>query len=300
MARPKVTIGVCVRNCESTIRETIESIMKQDYPHELIEVIFVNDGSSDKTLSIIKDYTSKIDLSVKIFNHKWRGIGYSRNVVLKNANGKYIVWIDGDMTISSNYVGKLVEFMEMHPKVGIAKGKQSLKAVSTLSGTLEVYSRAASRMVNYQSQKAKFKSLGTGGSIYRLETIKKVGGFDEQIKGYGEDFDAELRIKDAGWTLAVVDVYFSDHERFNLTWRELWKRYRLRGYYSSLFLQKHRGAVKLCKMLPLLAAITGFLDSIKIYKVTNKKRCFLLPLLYLFKMSAWWSGYLLYNSFVVA
>ena len=299
MHRPKVTVGVCVRNCENTIGEAIESIINQDYPHDFMEIIFVDDGSNDDTLSIIMNHVSKIDLNVKVFHHKWRGIGYSRNVVVKNANGKYIVWIDGDMTIPPNYVRKLVEFMENHPKVGIAKGKQSLQIESSLLGVLESCSRAASRIVNYQSEKSKFKSLGTGGAIYRIEAIKKVGGFDERLRGYGEDFDVELRVKDAGWTLAVVDAYFSDYERSNLTWRELWKRYRLRGHYSRFFLQKHKSAVKLYKIIPIAAVIAGLLDAIKIYKVANKKKCFLLPLLYLFKMSAWWSGYLL-HSFSVA
>jgi glycosyltransferase involved in cell wall biosynthesis len=293
---PKVSVGVCVRNCEKIIGETIESIMKQDYPHELMEVIFVDDGSSDRTLSIIKDFASKMDMSVKIFYHKWRGVGYSRNVVVKNASGKYIVWVDGDMMVPPAYMSKLVEFMEKHSTVGIAKGRQSLKPGANLLGTLEAYSRAASRMVNYQSEKSMFKSLGTGGSIYRLEALKKIGGFDERIKGYGEDFDAELRIKENGWTFAIIDVYFSDYERFNLTLGELWTRYWLRGYHSSFFLRKNKDAVKLYKMLPFAAAIAGLLDSIKIYRLTNKKSSFLMTFLYLLKTVAWWSGYI-HNSF---
>ena len=51
MLKPKVTIGVCARNCETTIGEAVESIIMQDYPHELIEVIFVDDGSTDGTPS---------------------------------------------------------------------------------------------------------------------------------------------------------------------------------------------------------------------------------------------------------
>jgi glycosyltransferase involved in cell wall biosynthesis len=290
--KPKVTIGVCARNCEKTISEAIESIIMQDYPHELMEVIFVDDGSYDRTLEIVKDYSAKMDMDVKIFYHEWRGIGFSRNVVVKNASGDYIIWIDGDMKIPSNYVRKLVEFMEKHPTVGIAKGKQSLKQGANLLGTLEAYSRAASRMVNYQSEKSRLKSLGTGGSIYRVEVLKKIGGFDERMKGYGEDFDAELRIKEDGWTFAIIDVYFSDYERFNLTLGELWTRYWLRGYYSGFFLQKNKDAIKLCKMLPFVAAMAGLLNSIKIYRLTNKKSSFLITVLCLLKMVAWWSGYI--------
>lgn len=289
---PKVTIGMCVRNCENIIKEAIESIIAQDYPHEFMEIIFVDDGSTDETLTIIKDHAAKLDIDVKIFHHKWKGLGYSRNIVVENSNGDYILWIDGDMTIPSNYVRKLVGFMEKNPRVAIAKGKQSIKPAANLVGTLEAYSRAASRMVNYQSEKSKFKSLGTGGAIYRLKAIKEVGGFDEKLRSYGEDFDAEIRIRALGWALAVVDVDFSDYEKSGLSWKALWERYWLRGYYSYFFLQKNSKALKLYKMLPLTAAIAGFLHSLKIYRLTNKAVSFMLPLLYLFKMIAWYLGFI--------
>ena len=281
-----------MRNCEDTVGEAIESIMKQDYPHELIEVIFVDDGSGDRTLSIIRDYAPKIDMSVKIFRHKWMGIGYSRNVVVKNAEDKYIVWIDGDMTIPYNYIRKLVEFMETHPKVGIAKGRQSLKAGPSLLGTLEAYSRAASRMVNYQSKKAKFKSLGTGGAIYRVEALRHVGGFDETMRGYYEDFDVELKVKALGWALDTVDVEFCDYERKVLDYRAIWKRYWLRGYFVHYFLHKNRGAVQVYKMSPLIALVAGLLDAVKLYPFTGKIMVFSLPIVFLFKTCAWNMGFL--------
>jgi len=121
--RPKVTVGVCVRNCEGFVEEVIESIMNQDFPHELMEVIFVDDGSEDETLSIIKGHIPKMDMKVKVFHHEWKGLGYSRNVVVDNATGDFILWVDGDMVLSRDFVSGLVRFMEQNAKVGIAKGK---------------------------------------------------------------------------------------------------------------------------------------------------------------------------------
>ena len=292
MAKPLVTIGVCVRNGEETIKDAIESIMGQDFPQELMEVIFVDDGSVDETLSIIKSYVLKMNMAVKMLHHKWKGLGYSRNVVVNNAEGDFVLWVDGDMILSSDFVNELVKFMERHPKVGIAKGKQGLQPASNMLATLEVYSRAVGKMVNYQSEKARSKSLGTGGSIYRLEAIRQIGGFDENLKWYGEDQDVEIRVRANGWSLATTDAKFLDYERHQLTWRSLWRRYWFRGYYTYYFFRKNRGVLQHYRMLPPMAFLAGFLDASTLFKLTGKKKVFLLPLQNFFKMSAWYIGFM--------
>lgn len=291
LTKAKVTIGVCVRNSADTIREAIESITRQDFPHESMEVVFVDDGSEDKTLSIIQEYASKISIPVKIIHTSWMGLGHARNLVATHAFGKYILWLDGDMLLSRDFVRKLVEFMEQHPKIGAAKGRQALERGANFLSTLEAYSRAAGRMVDYNSDKGRYKTLGTGGAIYRTAAIAQVGGFDENLRGYGEDWDAEIRIRDAGWGLDTVDATFSDYERRKITWKSLWRRYWLRGYYTHYFLHKNRGLIKHYRMFPPTAFATGILHSRKLFRLTNQKTAFLLPLQYMFKMTAWYVGF---------
>ena len=64
-----------------------------------MEVIFVDDGSEDETLSIINSYVPRMDVKVKVFHHGWKGLGLSRNVVVDSASGDYIIWVDGDMIL---------------------------------------------------------------------------------------------------------------------------------------------------------------------------------------------------------
>jgi len=290
--KPVVSIGICVRNCEDFVKDTIDSVLNQDFPHELMELIIVDDGSEDKTLPIIRECTSKIEIPAKIFHTSWKGLGHARNIVLTNAEGKYIIWVDGDMILSKDYVRKQVEFMEQHPNVGIAKGKQALELGGNLLATLEMYSRAAGRMIDYQSPKARSRALGTGGAIYRKEALRHAGGFDDKLKGYGEDLDVEIRVRAAGYLLSTVDVKFSDYERFGLTFRDLWSRYWLRGYYGHYFLHKNRGLLKHYRMLPPAAFLAGFLHASRLFKLTYQKFVFLLPFLYSFKMTAWYFGFL--------
>jgi len=289
--KPKVTIGVCVRNCEDYVKEAIESIVDQDFPHELMELIFVDDGSEDKTLSIIQEYVSRIDISAKVFHSSWRGLGHARNIIAANAEGDYILWVDGDMVLTGDFVRKLVEFMEQNPEVGIAKGEQALEPGGNLLATLETYARAAGRMVDYQSEKARSKALGTGGSIYRIEALRQVGGFDENLRGYNEDWDVEIRVRSAGWSLLTTNAKFVDYERHGLIWKSLWSRYWLRGYYTHYFLHKNRGLLKHYKMFPPAAFLLGLLHAHKLFKLTHEKKVFLSPFQYAFKMTAWYLGF---------
>lgn len=291
-ATPVVTIGICVRNCENCIKETIESVISQDYPHANMELLFVDDGSEDKTLSVIDKYVSGSDIPSKIFRSSWRGIGHARNVVIRNAEGDYILWVDGDMVLSKGFIEKLVGFMKQNPQAGIVKGKQNLELEGGYLSTLEACSRAAGRMVNYQSEKTRSRALGTGGALYRVEAIRQVGDFDENLRGYGEDLDIELRLRDAGWSLCVVEAFFSDYERYKLTWSNLWRKYWLRGYYSHYFLHKNGNLLKHYRMFPFAAFAAGILQSRKVYRLTKKKLVFLLPIENFFKTSAWYVGFI--------
>jgi len=290
--RPTVTIGVCVRNCGNYVKEAIESICRQDFPYELMEVIFVDDGSEDCTPLIIQDCVLHMNIRARVFHGPWKGLGHARNIVAANAQGEYVLWVDGDMVLSKDFVRRLVEFMKQHPEVGIAKGKQALEPGKNLLSTLEAYSRAAGRMVDYQSKKGRSKALGTGGSIYRSEIIRQVGGFDESLRGYNEDWDIEIRARRAGWLLSTVDVGFLDYERHGLTWKGLWSRYWLRGYFTHYFLHKNRGMIKHYRMFPPAAFLSGLLSSFTLFKLTRQKAVFLLAFQSTFKMTAWYVGFL--------
>lgn len=283
---PMVTIGVCVRNCASTIREAIESIMKQDYPHELMEVIFVDDGSNDKTLSIIKEYTAKMDTNVKIFHHEWRGLGFSRNVVVNNASGKYIVWVDGDMILPKDHVRKQVEFMERNPKVGIAKARHGAVLNDNLIATLE---NIPFMVYDANPKTVNSKLPGTGGAIYRVEAIKQVGGFDSFLKGTGEDQDAAYRVKAAGWLISRSSAFF--YEKRVKTYKSLWKKYFWYGYGSHNLYRKNRDIFTLYKMNPIAGFTAGALYAPDAYRLTRDKRVLLLPFHFTFKMVAWFFGF---------
>lgn len=282
-----VTIGVCVRNSAFTIREAIESIINQNFSHELMEVIFVDDGSEDDTLSIIREYVSTMDIQVKVFPISWLGLGAARNFVVENAGGKYIVWVDGDMVLPKDHVGKQVEFMERNPKVGIAKARYGMLSEENTVAALEnipfiIQDSRGERTVNS-------KLPGTGGSIYRVEAIRQVGGFDNKMKGVGEDQDAAYRIGAAGWVLRRSSAFF--YERRVQAWKDLWDKYLWYGYGDYHLYRKNRNIFSLYKMVPLAGFVAGVLHTLDAYRLTRRKCVFLLPFHFAFKMTAWCLGF---------
>lgn len=288
--KAKVTIGVCVRNCSATVRRAIESIMVQDYPHELMEVIFVDDGSTDDTLAVIEEYMPKMDIDVKVFHHKWRGLGFSRNVVVKNATGKYIVWVDGDMILPRDHVKKQVKYMEENPKVAIGKGRYELCETDNLVAFLENITHVL-EFLNNEWRADEYKPLGTGGAIYRVDAIQEIGGFNENICGAGEDMDVEFKVKNNGWMLGVTTASFYEIRRQNF--RDLWNEYFWHGLGAKSVIHSIKRARNiLFRMFPPYTVLFLLKRSILGYKVVRKKKVFLLPFHWFFKRIAWLLGFI--------
>ena len=98
----KASIIIPVYNSEKYLENCINSVLdqtEQDY-----ELILINDGSKDSSEKIMTDYKNKYPDKIKIFNQENRGIGETRNRGIKEAEGKYIFFIDNDDTIKKDYL----------------------------------------------------------------------------------------------------------------------------------------------------------------------------------------------------
>jgi glycosyltransferase involved in cell wall biosynthesis len=287
--KPKVTVGVCVKNAEASIKDAVESILVQDFPHELMEVIFVDDGSDDKTLSILKSYVSKMNMQVKLFHQEWKGLGPARNKVVNHASGDYIVWVDGDMILPEDHIRKQVEFMEQNPDVGIAKARYGILTGANIIAALEDVANIA---LDSHSKDPTFNKLpGTGGAVFRVEAIRQVGGFDPFIKGVGEDIEVAYRIKKAGWSIRRgTEAIFFERRRESL--KELWGHHVWYGYGGHDVFCKNRAVIGFPFMNPIAAFLIGVWYSSRAYKSLRKKFVFLLPFYYSFKRLAWCFGFL--------
>ena len=89
----KVSVIIPVYNVEKYLGECLESIIDQSL--EDIEIVCVNDGSTDNSLSILESY-AELDNRIKIISQENHGLAAARNTGLKNINGDYVYFIDSD------------------------------------------------------------------------------------------------------------------------------------------------------------------------------------------------------------
>jgi glycosyltransferase involved in cell wall biosynthesis len=283
----KVTVGLCVRNSELTVREAVSSILDQDFPHELMEIIVVDGYSKDETLIIIKNSLKESDVRLKFFREN-EGISKARQIVVDNAEGDYIVWVDGDMVITKSFIKKQVEFMDRNQNVGIAKGKY-VPCQGYNETSVAVLEDLEFLLSTVFEGKTSSKCLGTSGCIYRVRAIKGVGGFDPYIVGVGEDMDAENRIREKGWSLYVIPAFFYETRR--QTWKALWNEYYWHGQGGNRLFKKSWRVFNLYKLFPPVALFYEFARVPKAYQISRKKIAFLLPFHYAFKRTAWILGF---------
>lgn len=93
MEKPLISIVVPVYNADKFLRKCIDSILSQTYEH--IEVVCVDDNSTDTSLKILNDY-AEVDNRVKVIHQENQGASIARNTALDNCSGQYIMFVDSD------------------------------------------------------------------------------------------------------------------------------------------------------------------------------------------------------------
>lgn len=105
----KFSIVIPVYNSGKYINECLDSVINQTFKD--IEIICIDDGSTDNSLSILKEYEEK-DNRIKVLSQEHRGVGAARNYGMELAKGEYINFLDSDDKISANTLKSVNKFFE--------------------------------------------------------------------------------------------------------------------------------------------------------------------------------------------
>lgn len=117
-----ISVIIPVYNSENYLVECIESVLAQTY--NTLEILLINDGSTDNSLEICKLYKEK-DKRIKIYDKENEGVASARNCGLRYAAGNFIVWVDSDDSIECTYIENLYKESERHDWLPIISVRNS-------------------------------------------------------------------------------------------------------------------------------------------------------------------------------
>ena len=189
---PTVSIIMPVYNKEKYVRKSIMSILNQSYTD--FELLVINDGSTDNSLSICLSLQEKDD-RIKVISVENGGVSKARNIGLDNAKGKYVMFIDSDDYIANNYLIDFVMNKNDFVLGGLTKTSKEGKEISVVLPNNRNILKMNEVVKNFYEEQLKSGIYGfVASKLVSLELINKHHiRFDETIR-LAEDYNFFLDI----------------------------------------------------------------------------------------------------------
>lgn len=190
---PQVSVIIATYNRSKLLRLAVDSVLAQSHP--AIEIIVVDDGSTDDTARVMAEYAGQV-IYIRQPN---RGVEAARNQGFRAASGEYLTFLDDDDLLLPTKLERQARVLDSEPEIGLVycgyyhidKDGNCLERVSFLPDvTLQ--------------QLVIINVIWSGAPLIRRQCLEKVGLFDEETWGCSADWDMWLRIAQAGYRFACV------------------------------------------------------------------------------------------------
>lgn len=232
---PRVSIIVPAYNEESTITKTIKSLLALDYPKDKVEIIIVDDGSTDNTLKVAESIKAA---NIRVFTKKNGGKGSALNFGLKKCTGEFISALDADSFATKSALKKMIGYFEdkkvmaVTPSLKVYNPKNILQKIQLVEYLIGVFLRKIFAILD------SIHVAPGPFSIFRKEFFDKYGGFDEN--NLTEDIEIALRIKSKKFKIENANdaiVYTLTPPSFKGLMKQRLRWYS--GFMENIWVYKH-------------------------------------------------------------
>ncbi len=190
--KPLVSVIIPTYNRWSYLQMTIDSVLAQTYPH--IEIIVVNDGSTDQTAEMLLEYSNR----VRVISQTNQGGTAARNTGLSKARGTYITFLDHDDLMLPNKLERQIALLEQYPEIAVAHCRWQYIGVQG-----NILDRIGPLPEGNLFQTLVLGCfLWSGAPVIRRDCFNHVGNFDTSI--WSSDWDMWLRLAKAGYKFGCV------------------------------------------------------------------------------------------------
>jgi glycosyltransferase involved in cell wall biosynthesis len=191
-----ISVIIVVHNGAAFIADAIENVMQQQYSN--LEIIVIDDGSSDQTAEIVK----MTGLNIVYVYQNQQGVASARNLGIEHAKGKYVAFLDADDLWSEDKLNTQISILNDNPTIG---GTLGFTHKTPMSKSLE--------QIKQNAQNDNYFALNLGAALFKLTVIKQVGLFDTEFNS-GEDIDWFFRAREKNIQLIIhkqIVHYFRIH-----------------------------------------------------------------------------------------
>ena len=210
-----VSIVMPLYNEEGYIKKCLDSLLLQDYSLDLMEWIFVDGGSTDRTKDILCEYQAKYPKLIQIYDNPHKTVPYAMNIGIEKATGKYIIRLDAHSDYQKDYIRKCVYYLNKTGADNVG-GVEETKSKGTIGKAIALMLSSKFGVGNSQ-----FRTNGISGYVdtvpfgaFRREVFEKWGGYDERLTR-NQDNEMNYRIRKNGGK-----IYLSNEIRFSYYCRD--------------------------------------------------------------------------------
>jgi len=187
---PTVSVIIPTYNRAHLVGRAIQSVLNQTYKD--FELIIIDDGSTDNTENIIKEFQKKDKRTKYIKHNKNKGGSAARNTGIKAAKGEYIAFQDSDCEWLPEKLGKQIKiFKRASPEIGVVY--TGSKVIKNNKKFYAPSSKIKKKEGNIYKALLEGNFISTGTAVVVTEYLKKVGMFDERLPRF-QDWELWIRL----------------------------------------------------------------------------------------------------------
>lgn len=176
-----VSVVIPCYNYGDYVAEAIESALNQTQAP--LEIIVINDGSTDNSLDVIKKYKDK----VQIIDHENQGIIRTKNIGIEKAQGEWIIFLDADDKLEPTYIEETLRYARANNKDVVYTDMQYFGSKKKIFEA-RPYSRGSLLNGNYINNSA----------LHRRSFLQRVGGYKQEMKDGYEDWEINISVAEKG------------------------------------------------------------------------------------------------------
>lgn len=247
-----VSVVILTFNEEKNIGRCLASLNQQDFSRQDFEILIIDNGSSDRTCSIVESFLcDHKDLCVSLIHSSENNLGFARNLGFRRARADFVAFTDADVIVPSNWLSSLFKGFQKNEKIhtnlaavgggNLPPQNESLFYDGLFLMTKSFFGHFGSTQSKIFYKSALVDHLSTVNVLYHKPSVVRAGSFSSEFSDVCEDVFLSCMLKKHGYNLLMLEGNVVTHFMDNtfLSWTKRMFRFGKGQMRVCRFFPKH-------------------------------------------------------------